>query len=291
MTVTRGIKVTGLLPPIPTPFLDGRIDLESLQRLLDDLGDNVDGILVGGSVGETASLTVDERITVIETVARHLGGNGFLAVSVSDNAVPNSHRLAEVAAENGAHVLVVSCPNYYENSPQMLTEYFGTLGDFTPVDLCLYDNPIASHTTLDVQAIGDLARAVPTLTHVKVTDTANGKVAMLREQTDLVLHAGDDAVLWHQMDCGVEGAMVAMPMIYPQAMRRFWSAFNAGERDTASELYTPMARFSHLSLGAPDYPAVIKAVLHSRGVIESAEVRLPLVRLAARRQAEVIGAI
>lgn len=291
MTTAERIKVTGLLPPIPTPFADGAIDLDSLQRLLDDLGENVDGILVGGSVGETASLTVEERITVMEAVARHVGDQGFLAVSVADNSIVNTRRLAEAAAENGANLLVLSCPNYYENSLRMIKEYFAAVAEFAPLDLCLYDNPIASHTELRVDDIAELARAVPSLTHVKVTDTALGKVAELRERTDLVLHSGDDAVLWHQLGCGVHGAMVAMPMIYPEATRRLWSDFAAGETDSAAELYARMARFTHIALGAPDYPSVIKAVLHHRGVIASPEVRLPLVTLGPRRHAEVIGSL
>jgi dihydrodipicolinate synthase/N-acetylneuraminate lyase len=45
--------VQGLLPPIPTPFADGRLDVRSLHTMLDHIGPHVDGVLVGGSVGET----------------------------------------------------------------------------------------------------------------------------------------------------------------------------------------------------------------------------------------------
>lgn len=291
MSTAQRVAVTGLLPPIPTPFRDGRVDFESLRRLVDDLRGHVDGILVGGSVGETPSLTVSERIEVMRTVAEQLDDGAFLAVSVADNAIANSRELAEAATDIGAHLLMLSCPNYYENSLGMLSAYMGAVSEFTPTDLCLYDNPIATHTTLSVDDIATLAAAVPLLTHAKVTDTALGKVSALRDRTELVLHAGDDAVLWHQLSSGAHGAMVAMPMIYPQATRELWQHISDGRTEAASEVYVRMARFTHLSLGAPDYVPVIKTVLQHRGVLASPEVRLPLVELSPARRGEVIGAL
>jgi 4-hydroxy-tetrahydrodipicolinate synthase len=283
--------VTGLVPPIATPFQDGAIDLESLRRMLDDLAAHVSGVLVGGSVGETASLTVDERITLMHEVERHLDRNRhFLAVSISDNAIDYSRRLADAAGEVRADLVMVSCPNYYANDRTMLEEYFGSISSFVPCDICLYDNPIASHTLLSVADIVALTAAASRLTHIKVTDTSVEKVAALREATDLVILSGDDAVLWHQLTRGAEGGMVALPMIYPDRAHRIWTAFSRGDLEAAYEEYRTVTAFIHGALGAPDYVAVIKAVLYARDVIASPEVRLPLVELADRRRAEVLAA-
>jgi dihydrodipicolinate synthase/N-acetylneuraminate lyase len=85
--------------------------------------------------------------------------------------------------------------------------------------------------------------------------------------------------------------MVALPMIAPEIAASMWSAYESGAMDDAFAAYARAAPFLHSSLGAADYVAVIKTVLHHRGVIESAEVRLPLVALPAARRAEVIGAL
>lgn len=284
-------KVTGLVPPIATPFRDGALDLDSLRRMLDDLAGTVSGVLVGGSVGEKASLTIEERITVMRQVAGGIGDGMYLAVSISDNAIENSRRLSEAAGEVGADLLMVSAPNYYVNYGAMLEVYFAALSDFASADLCLYDNPIATHTTLTVSDIIALAQAVPRLTHIKVTDTALDKVDALRSATTLVVLSGDDAVLWHQLTRGAEGGMVALPMIYPDRARAFWQAFAAGNLEAAEREYRHVAHFIHVSLGAPDYVQVIKAVLHHRGVITSPEVRLPLVPLSQRRRNEVISSL
>jgi 4-hydroxy-tetrahydrodipicolinate synthase len=285
-------RVTGLVPPIVTPFRDGALDLDSLKRVLDDLAEHVSGILVGGSVGETPSLTVDERLELMHAVARHLSGRSlFLAVSIADNSIVNSRRLAEAAGEVGADVCVLSCPNYFTNDRGMLEAYFAAISEFTPADLCLYDNPLATQTILSVEDIKALITAAPRLTHVKVTDTALGKVDALRRETDLVVLSGDDVVLWHQLSRGAEGAMVALPMIDPLRASAIWRALARGDTDAAYEEYRHVTTLIHIALGAPDYVPVIKTVLHARGVIASPEVRLPLVELATVRRDEVLACL
>ena len=230
-------RLTGFVPPIATPFRDGALDLGSLARLMDHLADHVSGYLVGGSVGEVPSLTLDERATLMRTAAGQRPSGHFLAVSISDNAIGNTRVLSEVAGEVGADVLMLSCPNYYANDLQMLIEYFGAVGEFASADICLYDNPLASHTALSVADITSIADAVPRVTHIKVTDTAIGKVASLREATDLVICAGDDAVLWNQLIRGVDAAMVALPMIAPEIAARLWSAYERRAMDDAFAAY------------------------------------------------------
>jgi 4-hydroxy-tetrahydrodipicolinate synthase len=284
-------RLTGLVPPIATPMRDGSLDLPSFARQIDYLADHVSGYLVGGSVGEVSSLTLEERLSLMREAARCRAPGHSLAVSISDNAIVNSRRLSEVAGEVGADVLMVSCPNYFSNSPDALIAYFAAVGEFASADICLYDNPVASHTVLSVADIARIAGAVPRVTHIKVTDTAIDKVAELRAATGLVVLAGDDAVLWNQLARGAEGAMVALPMIAPEIAAELWSACERGALDDAFTAYAQVAPFLHSSLGAPDYVAVIKTVLRHRGVIDSAELRLPLVALPDARRDEVLSAL
>lgn len=285
----RSRPVVGLLPPLVTPFRDGSIDYDSLDRMLDDLAGNVAGVLLGGSVGEVPSLTIDERSALVRAVSRRCRQAGFdLAVGVGDNSIENTRRLLDVAGEAGAALLVVSVPNYFASSTAMLQAYFGAVAEEAPADLCLYDNPLANHTPLSVDEIAAIAGAVPRLTHIKVTDTALEKVAALRQATELIIHAGDDAVLWHQLTRGVDGAMVALPMLYPERAARIWTLIEGGDADAAYTEYRHATDFIHVALGAVDYVSVIKTVLQHRGVLASEEVRLPLVPLPPQRREEVL---
>jgi dihydrodipicolinate synthase/N-acetylneuraminate lyase len=85
--------------------------------------------------------------------------------------------------------------------------------------------------------------------------------------------------------------MVALPMIYPDRASRIWTAFSEGDLEAALNEYRHVTTFIHCGLGAPDYVPVIKTVLHARGVIASAETRLPNIGLSQRRLNEVLGAL
>jgi 4-hydroxy-tetrahydrodipicolinate synthase len=287
---SAGVRVTGVVPPIPTPFADGRVDLASLERMLDHLAPSVDGVLVGGSTGEAPSLSVEERIDVMRAVRATLGSDRALAVSVADNSLEHTRRLADAAAECEADLLVVSCPGYFPNDRSMLLAYFDAVAGLTAIDLCLYDNPVASNTHLAVDDVVALVDSVPRLTHVKMTDTALGKVGAVRAATTVTVHAGEDTVLWHQLTSGAEGVMTAVPLVFPERSAGMWRAFRDGRADDAHAAYAELASFILCGLNAGDYPAVVKAVLHERGVIASPEVRLPLLPLSPARRAEVLAA-
>jgi 4-hydroxy-tetrahydrodipicolinate synthase len=285
------MRVTDLIPPIATPFYNGRIDFESLHRLLQYLDPVVSGFLVGGSVGEHPSLTVEERIALVRAVAAHKQPGRRLVAGVADNSIENSIRLAEAAEQCGADLLIVSCPNYYTNSLPMVAAFLGALAARTSVDLCLYDNPAATHTMLSVADVIWLTTQIPRLTHIKVTDLSPEKVSRLLAETQLTVLAGEDAVLWRMLARGAHGAMVALPMIYPEESRALWAALQEGRPEEAAALYRPVSHFLHVALGAADYVQVIKEVLHARGIIRSAEVRVPLCPLDDMRRAEVLAAL
>ena len=280
---------TGLIPPIATPLQDGKLDVASLDRMLEDIAPHVSGVLVGGGVGEVPSLSLDERLELIALTARRLPSNLLLAVSIADNSFVHNQRLAVAAAEAGAGLLVAACPNYYANDVSMMQGYFAGLSEVVTLDLCLYDNPTSSHTRLSPCDIAAIAEAAPRLTHVKVTDVSIGKVAALKETTSMTVCAGEDAVLWDQ-SIEADAAMVALPLLFPEEAAAFWSAIERGDLGAAEVCYRDVAPFLHAALGASDYVQVIKTVLHHRGVITSPEVRLPLLPLPPRRRAEVIRA-
>ncbi|HZS88210.1 MAG TPA: dihydrodipicolinate synthase family protein [Chloroflexota bacterium] len=285
------MPVTGLVPPIVTPFYEGRLDLESLRQVVAYVGPTVAGFLVGGSVGEHPSLTLDERIALIRAVAAYKNPEHALVASIADNSIENSAVLAAAAQEAGADLLILSPPNYYSNNLPMVRAFLQDLAARTTLDLCLYDNPLATHTAFSVADIAALAETVPRLSHIKVTDLAPDKVAELCRRTSLTVHAGEDAVLWRMLTRGAHGAMVALPMVYPAEAMAVWDELQKGRRAGAEAAYRRCSHFLHVALGASDYVQVLKTVLHERGVIRSAETRLPLCPLDARRREEVLAAL
>jgi 4-hydroxy-tetrahydrodipicolinate synthase len=286
MTTTSAL--TGLHPPLATPMHNGAIDFDSLERELEHLSPYVHGVLYGGSISETTSLSVSERISVIERVAATLGPDR-VSVSIADNSLVNRAMIAEAAMAVGVQLLVLSCPNYYTNDLSMLVDYFTAVAELTPgTDLCLYDNPYTSHTWLSPADIIALVRAVPQITHAKVTDRALEKVATLTREADLTVLSGDDLILWHHLNNGAAGLMTALPLIFPSRCAELWQAWIGGDRPRAKRHFDEMAAYCNAALSADDYPYFIKASMHHQGVLPSDEVRPPLRRITSHRLADAL---
>ena len=82
--------------------------------------------------------------------------------------------------------------------------------------------------------------------------------------------------------------MTALPLIFPEGCRSLWTDYAAGEVDLAYSRYVELSRFGHAALEGPDYPSLIKAVMHCQGVLASPEVRLPLIAADPARLAYAV---
>ena len=65
------MKLQGSLPVVPTPFYNGKIDFDSLLKLFDYLFPELDGYTICGSTGESVSLSLAERLEVMEFAVRN----------------------------------------------------------------------------------------------------------------------------------------------------------------------------------------------------------------------------
>ena len=102
-----------------TPFRDdGSVDLDRYRELCAYLVDNgSDGVVVNGTTGEAATLSEEERFSLVETALDAVGDRATVVAGTGTNATAQSIRLTEQATEAGAHAVLVVTP-YYNKPPQ-----------------------------------------------------------------------------------------------------------------------------------------------------------------------------
>ena len=91
------VSINGILPVLPTPFLEGRFDPESFQRLLDGMLDHADGYTLLGSTGEAPSMTTQERATIAEQALAMTPTDKTVVVGVTHTSIADTRRLARHA--------------------------------------------------------------------------------------------------------------------------------------------------------------------------------------------------
>lgn len=276
-------EITGLLPVIPTPFLDGAFDHHSMERFLDHFLPRLDGYTLLGSTGEAPSMTTDQRMEIAEFCLQATPPDKTVVVGVSHTSVQDCVALAQHAESVGAKGVLCAAPYYFQNSdPGMLT-FLSSIDEAVDIELVFYDNPGPTNTVLDAGAVVGWAARLGHLHTVKLTDHDLDKIATWHA-AGLKVIAGDDPIAFQYLAAGCDGAMIIVPCIFPEAFATVWRLVCAGKLEDAYQVFAArILPYTHL-FGIGDEIATSKATLQAMGIFASAEVLPPLVPATAERR-------
>jgi dihydrodipicolinate synthase/N-acetylneuraminate lyase len=291
--------IVALLTPVDR---DGLVDHAALGRLVERLaGRGVTGISPLGSTGEGYSLGLDQRLAVVDTVARSVPAGMPVIPGVF---APNPElAVAEIAgyAERGATAVLTAPPAYYPLSEAEQQGYFTRVADAADLPLVLYNIPVFTKVQI-APAVAAALAAHPRVAGLKDSGRDLGYTARLLDAVAAAGQAdgfsvvtGTDTMLVAAMLAGARGTICANANVVPDLVVAVYEAVRAGKVDEAVRQEARLrAVAAALAVGAT--PAAHKAAVAAAGVGERWLVppRLPLTdeqaaRLAGRLAALNIG--
>ena len=131
----------GAATALLTPFRpDGSIDLPAWDRLLErQLDAGIAALVVCGTTGEAATLTQDERLTLLRRAKQAACGHCPVIMGVGTNCTAGSVENAELAAQNGADALLAVTPYYNKGTQAGLLAHYTAIADASSLPLVLYN--------------------------------------------------------------------------------------------------------------------------------------------------------
>jgi 4-hydroxy-tetrahydrodipicolinate synthase len=283
----RPSVLSGTLPVLPTPFLAGKIDFDSLSRLFDFIFPALDGYTLGGSTGEAVSMTIDERLELMRFAAKNTPVGKKIVVGLTHTNLEDCKVLAREASELGIQAGLIPAPYYFPNSFDMVREFLRALDGASDLDLVYYHNPVFTKTVLTSADILRLTAACSHLKAVKMTDHDLEKITALRER-GISVFAGDDIVAFRSLLLGVDGSMIIAPAVLPTAYQSTVGLIAQNDAEGALRLFSEcILPFIHL-FGPGDEIPVTKAIYYHLGVFASGELRLPLLPPTPERFKQVL---
>ncbi|GAB7010545.1 4-hydroxy-tetrahydrodipicolinate synthase [Halorubrum trueperi] len=275
----------GVYPAMTTPFTDeNEVDHDQLAenaRYLERAG--VDGVVPVGSTGESATMTHDEHVEVIETVRDAVEDVPVIAGTGSNNTA-EALSLSRRAADAGADGLLLISPYYNRPEPRGFLEHYRTIADAVDLPQIVYNVPSRTGKSIPVDVTVELAEH-PNVQGYKAASGDLNLISEVIERTrdeEFSVLSGDDGLTLPVVSVGGTGTISVVANVEPERSCAMVGAALSGDYDRARALHhelSPLVR----ELFAESNPIPVKEAMHVRGR-GGPLVRSPLSRLSEGRR-------
>ncbi len=274
----------GVMPAITTCFReDFSVDHGFMATHCGWLLDNgCTGIVALGSLGEGATLSLDEKRQILRNCIDAVHGRGSVVASISALTTSEAVALAKAATDLGCDGLMVLPPFVYQGDWREMKTHVAAVFQATPLSCMLYNNPVAYGTDFFPEQIHELAAEHENFEAVKESSTDARRVSAIRALLDrrLQISVGvDDAVL-EAIGVGATGWIAGLANALPRESVELFNCGINGESDKAFELYRwflPLLRMDTV----PNLVQLIKLVQAEVGM-GNPRVRPPRLELVGR---------
>jgi 4-hydroxy-tetrahydrodipicolinate synthase len=284
----------GLWLPLITPFRDRELDETSLRRLVRHYTAlPVNGMILAATTGESLTLAPAETERLVLTVRDEAGKTRGLPLLLGLSG-SNTRALMEMLERTAAWPIdgyLISCPYYSRPSQQGMRLHFEALADRAPHPVLIYNIPYRTGVNLGNAAMLQLARH-PNILGLKdcCADRDQSLELLRRRPQDFAVLTGEDAQCHEALVDGADGGILASAHLETDTFAQICQLHAAGEREAALATWRSVADLTRLLFAEPS-PAPIKYWLWRSGLIDSAELRLPMTEVsrefAARLDLEI----
>lgn len=284
--------IKGSIVALVTPMTDdGSVDFPALDRLVDwHVAEGTDAIVAVGTTGESATLDVDEHITVIRRVVERSAGRRPVIAGTGANSTREAIELTKAGKEAGANACLLVTP-YYNKPPQEgLYRHYRAIAEAVDIPQILYNVPGRTGVDMLPETVARLVR-IPNIVGLKEAKGELGRIRALREicPPEFAIYSGDDATARESILIGAVGDISVTANVAPRLMHEMCAAALAGDRTRAEQIDQKLSRLHHLLFVEPN-PIPAKWALHAMGRIGTG-IRLPLVPMDSSHQAAIREAL
>jgi 4-hydroxy-2-oxoglutarate aldolase len=243
------MKLSGVMPPITTPFQDGKLALDKLKMNFKKWNKTgLSGYLVLGSNGEAVYLNEREKIKVVEVSRESIPASKIMLVGTGMESTQETIRFTNLVAKMGADFALVVTPSYFKGSmkPQVLYDHFISVAESSHIGILIYNVPQFTGINIESELVAKLSTH-PNIIGIK---DSSGNIGQLSEiiylsKKRFAVFVGSAPVFLPALCVGAVGGILAVANVVPQEWIQIQSIFNRGKMGEARTLQgrlTPLAK-------------------------------------------------
>ncbi|OQY06340.1 MAG: hypothetical protein B6I22_05600 [Desulfobacteraceae bacterium 4572_123] len=234
------IDLSGIFPPVPTPFEDGRVAYDRLASNVKKwCTTGISGIVVLGSNGEYVYLSEKEKRETVKTVAEAALKEMTVIAGTGCESTGQTIELTRDCADAGADAALVISPHYYHGKMknEALCRYYTDVADDSSIPVLLYNVSKFTHINLDPALVAELSRH-PNIAGIK---DSSGNVAQLGEYLNLAdpdfqVMVGTAGALFGALSLGCVGGVLACANVAPKECVQILEFLKTGDYRAARGL-------------------------------------------------------
>ncbi|WP_305982291.1 dihydrodipicolinate synthase family protein [Roseivirga thermotolerans] len=230
----------GVYPAVTTKFtVDDRLDHEMFAKNIEaQLSAGVDGIILGGTLGEASSLMEDEKDELVKYTVELAKGKVPVVMNIAEQTTKGAIKAAEKAKANGANGLMMLPPMRYKADDHETVTYFKAVAQSTDLPIMIYNNPVdyKIEVTLDmfeslmecenIQAVKESTRDISNVTRMRNRFGDRFKIL-----------SGVDTLALESMLMGADGWVAGLVCAFPAETVAIYRLQKAGKIKEARDIY------------------------------------------------------
>jgi 4-hydroxy-tetrahydrodipicolinate synthase len=262
---------------IVTPFRNGRVDAEALERIIDfQVSNGTSALVPCGTTGESATLTHQEHHQVIELTIRFARKRVPVIAGTGSNSTSEAISLTREARRWGADAALLITPYYNKPTQEGLYSHYRAVADAVDIPQILYNVPGRTGVSISPETVARLADH-RNIVAIKEASGSMDYVSQLRSMSDITILSGNDNLTLPLVSLGARGAISVLANVVPGLCADMLAAAARNDWDTAREIHFRTFGLTE-ALFCETNPIPVKAALAMMDLI-SPEIRLPMTPL------------
>lgn len=233
------IKWKGVFPAITTKFKeDDDLDLEILGKNIDaQLNAGVDGIVIGGTLGEASVLTPYERSALMDFTINRVEGKVPVVLNIAEGATRAAINEASEAKKRGIDALMMLPPMRYKSDHRETVTFFKAVAESTDLQIMVYNNPVDYRVDVTLDMFAELAEC-PNIDAVKEStrDVANVTRMINRFGDRFSVMTGVDPLAMESLVMGARGWVAGLVCAFPAETVAIYRLVAAGRIEEALQI-------------------------------------------------------
>jgi len=282
----------GVFPALLTPFdANDQVDLAMYEKNLDAQVDaGIHGIIIGGSLGEASTLTIEEKELLVKFSVTKLAGKIPVIMNIAEGSTREAVRQAALAKEWGADGLMLLPPMRYKADDRETVAFFKAVASSTDLPVMIYNNPVDYKIDVTLDMFAELA-AFPNINAIKESTRDVTNITRLRNRfgTRFAILCGVDPLTVEELALGADGLVAGLVDAFPKETVVMYNLVKAGRMEEAIAIYRWFMPLLELDIH-PKLVQYIKLAAVETG-IGTEHVRAPRLPLIGEERERVLKVI